>query len=77
MASIIIGILLLLFAVYSMIPAIAPFFALNWGDEVLIFLKGAAPVLAILIGMVALFIGIADLKDKAEADKNKDDSKKD
>jgi hypothetical protein len=62
MASIIIGIVLLVFAIYSMMPPIAPFFVLNWGGAVLQFLKGAAPIFAI-------FIGIADLKDRAEAKK--------
>jgi len=36
---------------------------------VLTFLRGGAPVLAILIGIIAVFIGIADMKDRAEAKK--------
>ncbi|MDR3147927.1 MAG: hypothetical protein LBU00_06090 [Treponema sp.] len=39
-----------------------------WGD-VLAFLRGAVPVIAFFIGLIALFIGLADLKDKAAAKK--------
>jgi hypothetical protein len=31
------------------------------------FLQGAGPILGILIGLVSFFIGVADMKDKAEA----------
>jgi hypothetical protein len=42
---------------------------LNWGPEVVQFLMGGAPILAFLIGIIALFIGIADIKDKIDAKK--------
>jgi hypothetical protein len=42
----------------------------------LTFLKGGFPVLAILIGLIAVFIGIADLKDKAEAKKEAEEDQK-
>ncbi|MDR1443628.1 MAG: hypothetical protein LBI94_02000 [Treponema sp.] len=46
----------------------AAFFAgFCWRGDVLAFLRGALPVIALLIGLVAVFIGIADLKDKAAA----------
>ena len=49
--------------------AVLPGFPLNWGAEVIAFLKGGAPVLAALIGLICLFIGAADIKDKKEAKK--------
>ena len=46
---------------------------LNWGPEVIAFLKGGAPVLTALIGLICLFIGAADIKDKNEAKKEDTD----
>lgn len=62
MVALIIGLLLVGFTVYSLLPA-----GLNWGLDVLSFLKGFAPVIAAFIGLVSVLIGIADLKDKREA----------
>jgi hypothetical protein len=42
---------------------------LGWWVDVLAFLRGALPVIAVFIGLIALFIGIADLRDKAAAKK--------
>jgi hypothetical protein len=64
MKAIALGLIFLAAAVLAVIPA-----GLGWWPDVLTFLQGALPVLAVLIGLVALFIGIADLKDKAAAKK--------
>lgn len=69
MVALIVGILLILFCVFACIPAEAFGFGLTWGPEVISFLKGCAPVLAAFIGLMAVFIGIADIKDKNEAKK--------
>ena len=42
---------------------------LDWGAQVIAFLKGFAPVLAAFLGLICLFIGAADVKDKREAKK--------
>jgi hypothetical protein len=55
-----IGILLMALAVFACFPP------LNWWADILAFLRGSLPVLALLIGFVAVFIGIADIKDKKE-----------
>ena len=65
MRSIILGIIFIAFTVFAVLP-MCP---LNWGAEVIAFLKGGAPVLAALIGLICLFIGAADIKDKKEAKK--------
>lgn len=65
MVSIIIGILFIAFTVFAVIPCCP----LNWGTEVIAFLKGCAPVLASFIGLICFFIGAADIKDKKEAKK--------
>jgi uncharacterized membrane protein len=67
MKSLIIGILILAFAVFAVLPPET--FGLGWLNEMLAFIKGGVPILALLIGLVAVFIGIADIKDRAEAKK--------
>lgn len=63
MISIIIGIIFIAFTVFAVLP-MCP---LSWGAEVIQFLKGCAPVLAAFIGLICIFIGAADIKDKKEA----------
>ena len=76
MKAIIIGILIIAAAVFTILPADIAGFGLGWGSDVLVFLKGGVPVLAVLVGVIAVFIGIADIKDRAEA-KKEDFEKKD
>lgn len=64
MLSLIIGFILIAFTVFAVLPFE---YCLSWGTFVIDFLKGAAPVLAALIGIICIFIGIADIKDKKEA----------
>jgi hypothetical protein len=69
MKALILGIVIILAAVLAILPA-----GLGWGEDVLSFLKGALPVLFGLIGLILVFIGIGDIKDRAEA-KKEDDQK--
>jgi len=69
MKAIIIGLLIIAAAVFAILPADAVGFGLSWGDEVIAFLQGGVPVIAILVGIIAVFIGVADMKDRAEAKK--------
>ncbi len=64
MIALIVGIVFIAFAVFATVPG-----PLNWWVDVLAFLRGSLPVLAVLIGLVAVFIGIADIKDRMEAKK--------
>jgi len=66
MAAVIIGILFLTFTVYSVLPGE---WALQWWPYVVEFLKGGIPVLTLLIGLVAILIGIADIRDRLEEKK--------
>ncbi len=66
MVALIVGIVFMVFAVYSVLPFT---WALNWWQPVLEFLKGGIPIIALLIGIIAVFIGIADIKDRIEAKK--------
>ena len=63
MFAIILGIIFIAFTVFSLLPM----FPLNWGADVIAFLKGSLPVLAAFVGLICLFIGAADIKDKKEA----------
>jgi len=69
MKSLIIGIVILAAAAFAVLPPDRIGFGLGWGSEVLVFLRGGVPVIAVLIGLIAVFIGIADMKDRAEARK--------
>ena len=71
MKSLIIGIVILAAATFAVLPPEIVGFGLGWGHKVLDFLCGGLPVLAVLISLIAVFIGIADMKDRAEAKKEK------
>lgn len=62
MIALIIGIVFIAFAVFAVVPG-----PLSWWADVLAFLRGSLPVLALLVGFVAVFIGFADIKDRLEA----------
>jgi hypothetical protein len=64
MKALLIGLIVIAAAVCAVLPG-----GLGWWDKVLDFLKGALPVIALFIGLIAIFIGIADLKDRAEQKK--------
>ncbi|MDR0501819.1 MAG: hypothetical protein LBH16_00710 [Treponema sp.] len=69
MKATIIGLVIIAAAVIAILPANVIGFGLGWGNDVLAFLRGGVPVAAILVGIIAIFIGIADMKDRAEARK--------
>ena len=69
MKSLIIGIVILAAAVFAALPPSSLGFGLGWWNDILTFLRGGLPVFAVLIGLIAVFIGIADMKDRAEAKK--------
>jgi hypothetical protein len=64
MKALILGLVIIAAAVCAALPA-----GLDWWGDVLVFLKGALPVIAAFIGLIAVFIGIADIKDRVEAKK--------
>ena len=65
MKALIVGLVLAAFAVFAALPAPG----LGWWKEILFVLKGLVPLLAVLIGFVAVLVGVADLKDVHEAKK--------
>jgi hypothetical protein len=69
MKALIIGIVIIAAAVFAVLPPETAGFGLGWRDDVLAFIRGGLPVIAVVIGLIAVFIGIADMKDRAEAKK--------
>lgn len=70
MTALLVGIGLIIVAVLMVLPGI-----LGWWNDVLAFLRGALPVLAVLFGALAVFIGIADIRDKIEEKKEEEKEK--
>jgi len=74
MKSLIIGIFVLAAAVFVALPPEIAGFGLGWWKDVLAFLRGGLPVFAVVVGLIAVFIGIADMKDRAEAKREQAES---
>jgi ABC-type multidrug transport system permease subunit len=51
------------------ITAAAVFAGFIWWGDVLSFLRGALPVIAAFAGLIAVFVGIMDIRDRGEAKK--------
>jgi hypothetical protein len=64
MVALIVGVLFIAFAIFACVPG-----PLAWWADVINFLKGSLPVVAVFVGFIAVFIGIADIKDRLEAKK--------
>ena len=64
MKALILGLVVITVAVLTILPI-----GLGWGEDVFTFLRGSLPVLAVFIGLILIFTGIGDLKDRAEIKK--------
>jgi len=76
MKSLIIGIVIIAVAVLTAFSQDFFGYGPRWWDDVLVFLRGGLPVLAVIVGLIAVFIGIADMKDRAEAKKEEAEAAK-
>lgn len=72
MIAFLIGSVLIAFAIYTVLPVS---WSPQWWSSVVEFLKGGIPILALLIGLLALLIGVADIKDRREAKKEEEKEK--
>ena len=70
MVALIVGLLFIAFPVFAALPS-----GLGWAAHIVLFLKGFLPFFTAFTGLIALFIGIADIKDKNEAKKEEAASK--
>ena len=71
MFALIVGIIFIAFTVFAVLPSCP----LAWGSDVIAFLKGCLPVFAAFAGLICLFIGAADIKDKKEAKREEEAEK--
>ncbi len=69
MVAMISGVILIAFSVLATLPQ-----GLNWSQDILLFLRGCTPVLAALVGIIAIFVGVADIKDRKEAKKEEQEA---
>jgi hypothetical protein len=69
MKALLLGIVILAAAVFAVLPPETAGFGLGWWDDVLAFLRGGLPVIAAFVALIAVFIGVADMKDRVEAKK--------
>ena len=69
MIALIIGAAMILFTVFAAFPPETIGIGLGWGKDILLFLRGGLPIFAAFVGLIAVFIGIADIKDKQDAKK--------
>ena len=67
MKALILGFVVIVVAILAVLPA-----GLGWAEDVLSFLRGFLPVIAVFIGLILIFVGIADIKDRAAARKEKE-----
>ncbi len=71
MVAILFGLCLIAFCICACLPGV-----LNWGDYIISSLKGSLPVIAAFAGIIAIFIGFADIQDKLEAKKEEKEAMK-
>ncbi|GAB4365237.1 MAG: hypothetical protein Kow009_02020 [Spirochaetales bacterium] len=72
MTALLVGIGLVLLAVYLVLPVS---WSPQWWNSVVEFIKGGIPLGALMIGVLAVFIGITDIKDQIEAKREEEKEK--
>ncbi len=74
MFSIIAGLVFIAFTVFACLPKDVFGFGLEWGEYVVQSLKGTAPVLSLLVGIIAIMLGFTDIRDKREAKREEEEA---
>ncbi len=59
--ALIVGLILIAFTVFAGLPQ-----GLGWYMEMLAILKGGVPIFTALIGLISIFVGIADIRDRQD-----------
>lgn len=72
MVSLVVGLVMVCFTVFAALPPETVGFGLGWGKDIILFLRGGFPIFLAFAGLIAVFIGIADIKDKQDAKKEKE-----
>ena len=71
MTALFVGFILIGFTVFSSIPQ-----GLGWYNEILLVLKGGIPIFTAFIGLISIFVGIADIRDRQDEKKEEEEMKK-
>lgn len=64
MMALIVGLILIGFTIFAGLPQ-----GLGWYNEMLLFLKGGVPIFTALIGLISIFVGVADIRDRQDEKK--------
>jgi len=67
MKALVLGLVVIAVAVLAILPS-----GLGWKEDVLAFLRGSLPIAALLIGLLLLFVGVSDIKDRSAARKERE-----
>ena len=70
MMSLIVGLILIGFTVFAGLPQ-----GLGWYKEMLLVLKGGLPIFTALIGLISIFVGVADIRDRQDERKEEEKMK--
>ena len=70
MMALIVGFILIGFTVFAGSPQ-----GLGWYKEMLLVLKGGLPIFTALIGLVSIFVGVADIRDRQDEKKEEEKMK--
>ena len=64
MVALIVGLILIGFTIFAGLPQ-----GLGWYNEMLLVLKGGVPIFTALIGLISIFVGVADIRDRQDEKK--------
>ena len=64
MMALIVGLILIGFTIFAGLPQ-----GLGWYNEMLLFLIGGVPIFTALIGLISIFVGVADIRDRQDEKK--------
>ena len=67
MKTLIIGFAVIGVAVLSVLPS-----GLNWGSDVLSFLRGSIPIVAVFVSLILIFLGVSNIADRVSGKRKGD-----
>ena len=67
MKTLIIGFAVIGVAVLSVLPS-----GLNWGSDVLSFLRGSIPIVAFFVSLILIFLGVSNIADRVSGKRKGD-----
>ncbi len=68
--ALIVGLILIGFTVFAGLPQ-----GLGWYKDMLLVLRGGVPIFTALIGLISIFVGIADIRDRQDEKKEEEKMK--